>query len=41
MILGTKTRVISWIWVSACNRPMTRPTTSAVSMAGAASISST
>src|SRR5689334_20322805 len=37
-ILGTKTRVISWIWVSACSRPMATPTTSAVSMPGAASI---
>src|SRR5215472_9875547 len=41
MILGTKTSVISWICVSACRRPMARPTTSAVTIAGAAISSST
>src|SRR6201995_1677178 len=40
-ILGTKTSVCSWIWVSACNRPMPRPTTSAVIMEGAMISSST
>src|SRR6476469_4730932 len=34
-ILGTNTRVCSWIWVTACNRPMPKPTTRAVSMEGA------
>src|SRR3569832_106 len=33
-ILGTKTSVCSWICVSAWSRPMPRPTTRAVSMAG-------
>src|ERR1700679_1198048 len=41
MIFGTKTSVCSWICVSACRRPMTRPTASAVIMAGAAISSST
>src|SRR5215469_13169616 len=40
-IFGTKTRVISWICVSACRRPTPRPTTSAASMAGAEISSST
>src|SRR6185437_1523229 len=40
-IFGTKTSVISWICVSACSRPMPRPTTSAVIIAGAMTSSST
>ena len=39
MIFGTKTSVISWICVSACNSPITTPTTSAVSMAGVTDLS--
>src|ERR1700744_6228592 len=35
MIFGTKTSVCSWICVSACNKPMPRPTTRAVIIAGA------
>src|SRR5471030_2965978 len=40
-ILGTNTRVCSWIWVTACSRPIPRPTTRAVTMEGAMISSST
>ncbi len=33
-ILGTKVRVISWIWVTACKILMTKPTIKAVSKKG-------
>ncbi len=33
-IFGTKTRVISWIWVSACSSEMTTPTAKPTSMTG-------
>ncbi|MNR67594.1 hypothetical protein D3C85_1916850 [compost metagenome] len=35
MILGTKTRVCSWIWVSAWNSAMTTPTTRPTIIIGA------
>src|SRR5438309_7820452 len=35
-ILGTKTSVISWIWVSAWNSEMTTPTTRPISISGLA-----
>src|SRR5690606_14883792 len=35
MILGTKTRVISWIWVRAWNSAMMTPTTSPTTIMGA------
>src|SRR5258708_6848269 len=35
-ILGTKTSVISWIWVSACKSEMTTPTTRPISISGLA-----
>src|ERR1700688_48849 len=38
-IFGTKTRVVSWICVSACNSEMATPTTSPTSISGAATIS--
>src|SRR6185312_11716126 len=35
-IFGTNTSVISWICVSACRKPMVRPTTSAIASSGPA-----
>src|SRR5258708_33470627 len=35
-ILGTKTSVISWIWVSACKSEMATPTTRPISISGLA-----